>query len=73
MIIEFEIKQKISLFVTGNYIRGSDEPGGYDEIQNLHVYIGDDDITEKLSVSEILRIEEDIVCSIREEDNIQKS
>lgn len=72
MIIEREIKKRISLFVTGNYIQGSDEPGGWDEIKNLHVYIGDIDVTENLSVTELLQIEEDIVCSIREEGNIQR-
>jgi hypothetical protein len=66
MIIEREIKQRISMFVTGNYIRGSDEPGGYDEIENLNVYIGDVNVTKNLSVSELLRIEEDVILSIRE-------
>ena len=73
MIIERKIKQRVSMFVTGNYIRGSDEPGGYDEIQNLNVYIGDTDITKNLSVSELLRIEEDVICSIREQSNIQET
>ena len=72
MIIEREIKKRISLFVTGKYIQGSNEPGGYDEIENLHVYIGDTDVTENLSVTELLQIEEDIICSIREEGNIQR-
>lgn len=72
MIIEREIKQRVSLFVTGNYIRGSDEPGGYDEIENLNVYIGDVNVTKNLSVSELLRIEEDIICSVREQRNIQE-
>lgn len=71
MIIEKEIKKRISLFVTGKYIQGSNEAGGYDEIENLNVYIGDTNITENLSVNELLLIEEDLICSIREEHNIQ--
>lgn len=71
MIIEKEIKKRISLFVTGKYIRGSNEAGGYDEIENLNVYIGDTNVTENLSVNELLLIEEDLICSIREEHNIQ--
>jgi hypothetical protein len=66
MIVEKEIKKRISLFVTGNYIQGSSEAGGYDEIENLNVYIGDINVTENLSVNELLLIEEDIICSIRE-------
>jgi hypothetical protein len=66
MVIEREVKQTISFFVTGNYVRGSNDPGDYDEIENLNVYIGDVNVTKNLSVSELLRIEEDIICSIRE-------
>jgi hypothetical protein len=72
MIIEREIKQRVSLFVTGNYIRGSDEPGGYDEIENLNVYIGDVNVTKNFSFFELLRIEEDVILSIREQHNIQE-
>ena len=72
MIIEREVKKTISLFVTGNYVRGSNDPGDYDEIENINVYIGDTNITKDISISELLRIEEDIICSIRDEHNIQE-
>lgn len=66
MTIEKIIRKPVSMLVTGRYVKGSSEPFGYDEIDNLRVYVGDVEITNNLSISEKIHIEEIMIASARD-------